>query len=114
MSIHPIEFNNTTRVYIMSHDENNHIFDMLESDIHFAEGTDRYINIPCLMCDSCSVHPAGGGADPANVQPIFVRMYVKEFAMSISDAITHAKDIVTEMDGESRWQVNEEEFRNAA
>jgi hypothetical protein len=114
MSIHPIEFNNTTRIYTMSHDEMGHVFDILEDDIHFAEGTDRFINVPCLMCDSYSVHPASGGADPINVQPIFVRMYVKEFAMSIDEAITHAKDIVTEMDGEGRWQVNEEELRNAA
>jgi hypothetical protein len=114
MSIRPIEFNNSTRIYRMNHDEMGHIFDILESDIHFAEGTDRFINVPCLICGSLSVHPAGGGADPASIQPMFVRMYVKEFAMSISDAITHAKNIVTEMDGEGRWQVNEEKFRNAA
>lgn len=112
MSIHPIKFNNTTRIYTMSHDEANHTFDILESDIALSEDN-RVASIQCLLCDSNSWHPVSGGADPPNIQPMFVQLYVTKLGLSVDEAIDKAKQYTLEIDGEGRWQVNEEKLHNA-
>jgi len=64
---------------------------------------------PCPQpgCGSVSSQPAGGGADPRGVQELFVRLAIRDRAMTVQQAIDDAKARCTRMDGPGRWQVDE-------
>ena len=124
MSIRPIAFNPDGSIDVVF-DELGHSGTIPASDIAWTTNTlgdkdHNYINLICP--DGCglgtSTHPVGGGSSPAMVQEMFVRKIDREGCVcptardikTSKDAIDHVKELVTAMDGEDRWQVNEAEL----
>jgi len=81
------------------------------------DGTENH-NFIVLTCpDGCgatSTWPVGGGADAPMGQEMFVRKIDLEgcccdapLARTSQAAIDHVKELVTAMDGEERWQLDE-------
>lgn len=118
MSIRPIAFDEATQVYTMYHDELGHEFAVLLADLVFASmpGADPLVKshsgllINCPTCGAQSWHPVGGGADPANVQRLFVDKTVLDGCVcgnvesgNVNLAEAHAHLNCARMDGPDRW-----------
>jgi hypothetical protein len=117
MSIHPIAYNDVTKVYRMRHDEGNHEFDALLADLDYSTSpvtgiTHYFLTVNCLVCDSSSVHPVSGGAAPVDIQTLFVNKAtlsgcacgnIEAGNETLADAHAHLN--CARMDGEERWQV---------
>lgn len=76
MSVRPTIFHDNGRIDVW-HDERGHGGTVRLADIHHPArltGADdtRYLMVACPVtgCDSVSVHPVGGGADPERVQAL--------------------------------------------
>jgi hypothetical protein len=77
MSIRPVTFNANGSIDVW-HDEANHGGNVPAAGIHWLKlpnGNNdlRWMYLPCPSCDSESMHPASGGADPDQVQRLFAR-----------------------------------------
>ena len=123
MSIRPINFLPNGDLEV-AFDEHGHQGTIAAADVKWTTSMDgsedhRYIILECPDgCGSTSTHPVGGGADAPNVQEMFVRKINAEGCVCgtvqrtapAQAAMDHVHELVTEMDGEERWQVNEEEL----
>ena len=71
------------------------------------------IQVPCPYpgCGSASWHPVGGGAAPREVQELFVRLGVRDRALSVDAAIADARARCERMDFVGRWQVDEADLK---
>lgn len=118
MSICPIAYNENTQIYKMLHHEFGHEFDIALADIRYTLGIDgsdqfNFVTTDCLVCDSSSIHPIGGGAAPPDIQLLFSRLIgVKSCPCGVlpdskPDNLnkSHAKMHCEQMDGKGRWQV---------
>jgi len=118
MSIRPISYNEDTKIYRMLHEEESHEFDILLTDLQHTVKLDGSPNhdlivVPCLVCSNTfSTHPVGGGADPLNIQQLFVNKItetgcacgnVEAGNENLADA--HAHLSCARMDGTERWQI---------
>jgi hypothetical protein len=119
MSIRPINFNPDGSIDV-HFDELGHMGNILANEVRWATDpitgdNHNYIILACPDgCGSTSTWPVGGGADAPMGQEMFVRKVDLEGcacgqvpARSSQDAIDHVKELVTAMDGEERWQLDD-------
>jgi hypothetical protein len=112
MSVYVSDFSNWT----VMHDDapgGSHTGTIDPTSIHYTENMDQtpnpdFLTVECPVCHSVSTHPVGGGAQPAKVQELFIRMTLREgWTRSAVDAIEDVKKRCNQMDGEGRFQVDE-------
>lgn len=83
MSIRPVSFSADGSISVW-HDEAGHGGNIAFSDVRFGRSIDgtvnlRFIELSCPFpgCGSGSIHPIGGGAAPAMVQKLFLRVLLR-------------------------------------
>jgi len=139
MSIIPISFDSGTQTYTMHDQDNNHIFDVLLSDLPYGKNIDGspnfdMIEVACRDCPNISWHPVGGGAAPFDIQIMFLRHEFYEVTAGpepiramvmaldhipdnantnekITDVIDAIHERVTAMDGESRFALDDDTIK---
>jgi len=115
MSIHPTEFYEDGSMYVV-YDEQQHegivtLDQLLPAAPDLITGIiDPTIKgLPCPDgCGDISWHPIGGGADPPNVQEMYVRNFVAREGMTPIEAIELVKKEIARTDPGSRWAVPSE------
>lgn len=120
MCIRPIAFSESTKIYTMLDEDNNHTFDVLLSQLPFSNGISgdaewRSFVITCLVtdCGSVSTHPVSGGAAPPDIQLLASRLVEERgcpcqlipAAQETEVNLAHSKLHCAQMDGLGRWQV---------
>ena len=120
MPLRPITFNTDGSIDVVF-DELGHSGTIPASEVIWgktsADWSDDHNYITLICPDGCgnsSNWPVGGGSDAAMGQEMFVRKIDREgcvcgqvMARSTQAAIDHVKELVTAMDGEERWQLDE-------
>lgn len=97
MSIRPTQFNGDGSIDVW-HDERQHGGVINANDIKFVRRPDDTVDhdfiileCPVAQCDSMSVHPVSGGADPEAVQSLFAHAYKRERTGPLRDVDTWDK-----------------------
>jgi hypothetical protein len=119
MSVRPITHNADGSIEAV-YDELGHSGTIPAADIKWTVGIDgtqshNFIVLECPDgCGGSSTHPVSGGADAPNVQEMFVRKVDADgcvcgtpLARTTQAAIDHVHELVTAMDGEERWQLDD-------
>ena len=119
MSVRPINFNPDGSMDV-HFDELGHMGNLLAAEVTWSTNPDgseshNYIILACPDgCGATSTWPVGGGADAPMGQEMFVRKIDLEgcccdepLARTSQAAIDHVKELVTAMDGEDRWALDE-------
>ncbi len=107
----------TARGLDVWHDELGHGGALVWAALAFAprpDGTPNRDGIvlacPVAGCDSTSVHPIGGGCDPAGVQELAVRLYTRLKIGGAQDraaALALVRARIATTDGDARWRLGE-------
>lgn len=119
MAVRPLASSTNGNVQVW-HDEGQHGATVTLADLKVAKTPDgrpnyRFTSLTCPVCGAVSLHPASGGCDPEQVQRLFARLILANPAIPArtwTGAKKYLKQLVTELDGEDRWRledVNEED-----
>ena len=119
MSVRPTNFLPNGDLEVI-YDEGGHTGTILAAEVTWSTNPDgseshNYIILACPDgCGATSTWPVGGGADAPMGQEMFVRKIDLEgcccdapLARTSQAAIDHVKELVTAMDGEDRWALDE-------
>lgn len=115
MSVRPIAYDETTKIYTMLHEGEGHQFDVPLDQIEFTDDTGQFFVIHCVEGDVISFWPVSGGADAPNSQLLHSRLIaVKDCSCGLLPAgkteelcLSHSKLHCSQMDGIDRWQVEQ-------
>lgn len=114
MAVRPILSSKDGSVQVW-HDEGEHGATVTLADLKPGRSPDgrpnyRFASLTCPVCGAVSVHPASGGCDPDQVQRLFAHLILANPAIPArtwAGAKKYLKQLVTELDGEDRWRLED-------
>lgn len=117
MSVYISEFTSPTE-WTVTHDDAGHTGTLDPSTITYVTNIDgshnhSFLSVTCPVCQAVSTHPVGGGAQPVQVQQMFVNKVTvdgcpcEQVLSEDPDALgtSHVRLLVNRMDGPGRWQL---------
>ena len=128
MSIYVADFKRAGGGWTVIHDdapEGAHSGTIQPTDVDYlpAPGGGRYFGgmaITCPVCGASSFHPVGGGAQPRQVQEMFIRTLTRAGVACPCGAlpagrpallvIAHLKTHADQMDGPGRWRIRSQDY----